>query len=125
MNIGEKVTLLRDTFCDGNNLRFATLMESSPTTVSNWCNANSLGKEVIIKILTKLPDVDANWLLMDNGNMLKGKNANEVPSFYLEEIKSLKAELKEAYKEIGKLEGENNIMREQIGLSQRKNGKTA
>lgn len=71
MNIGEKVSLLREYFCEGNNLKFAEMMESSPTTTSNWCKAESLGKEVIVKILSKLPKVDANWLLMDDGEMLK------------------------------------------------------
>lgn len=69
MNIGEKITLLREKFSGGNNLKFAELMEASPTTTSNWCKADSLGKEVIVKILSKLPNVDANWLLMDKGSM--------------------------------------------------------
>lgn len=71
MNIGEKVSLLREYFCEGNNLRFAELMDAAPTTTSNWCKAESLGKEVIVKILSKLPEIDANWLLMDTGEMLK------------------------------------------------------
>lgn len=71
MNIGEKVSLLREYFCEGNNQKFAEMMESSPTTTSNWCKAESLGKEVIVKILSKFPNVDANWLLMGDGEMLK------------------------------------------------------
>lgn len=71
MDIGEKITLLRDKFSDGNNLKFAKLMGSSPTTVSNWCKADSLGKDVLVKILSNLPEIDANWLLMDRGSMLK------------------------------------------------------
>lgn len=46
-------------------------MDAAPTTTSNWCKAESLGKEVIVKILSKLPEIDANWLLMDTGEMLK------------------------------------------------------
>lgn len=74
MNIGEKVSLLRETFCNGNNIQFAELMEASPTTTSNWCKAESLGKDVLVKILSKLPSVDANWLLMGKGEMLKSDN---------------------------------------------------
>lgn len=71
MNIGQKVSLVREYFCEGNNLRFAERMEASPTTTSNWCKADSLGKDVLVKILSKFPEVDANWLLMDLGDMLK------------------------------------------------------
>lgn len=51
-------------------------MEASPTTTSNWCKADSLGKDVLVKILSKFPEVDANWLLMDLGEMLKHINNN-------------------------------------------------
>lgn len=70
MDIGEKVSLLRTRYSGGNNLKFAELMEESPGTTSNWCKAKSLGREVLVKILSKLPDVNANWLLMDKGEML-------------------------------------------------------
>ena len=87
----------------------------------------TITSDVIEKTIEAYPNINIEWLLTGKGDMTK--EAPIITSsdnlFYLEEIKSLKAELKEAYKEIGKLEGENNIMREQIGLSQRKNGKTA
>lgn len=53
-------------------------MEASPTTTSNWCKADSLGKDVLVKILSKFPEVDANWLLMDYGKMLKQMNNDSI-----------------------------------------------
>ena len=53
-------------------------MDASPTTTSNWCKADSLGKDVLVKILTKFPEVDANWLLMGLGEMLKPINNNSL-----------------------------------------------
>lgn len=76
MNIGERVSLLREKFSKGNNIKFAELMGETPATTSNWCKAKSLGREVIVKILSKLPDVDANWLLMDKGEMIKSSSAS-------------------------------------------------
>lgn len=76
MNIGQKVSLIREYFCEGNNLKFAERMEASPTTTSNWCKADSLGKDVLVKILSKFPEVDANWLFMDLGEMLRQVNNN-------------------------------------------------
>ena len=35
MYIGEKVTLLRETFSEGNNLKFAEIMGETPATTSN------------------------------------------------------------------------------------------
>lgn len=71
MNIGEKIVFLRERYGGGNNIKFAEIMGESPTTTSNWCKAKSLGREVLVKILSKLPDVDANWLLMDTGEPFK------------------------------------------------------
>lgn len=75
MYVGEKITLLRNKFSEGSNTKFAELMEETTTTTSNWCKAKSLGREVLVKILSKLPEVDANWLLMDIGSMLKSDKA--------------------------------------------------
>lgn len=79
MYIGEKVTILREIFSEGNNLKFAEIMGETPATTSNWCKAKSLGREVLVKILSKLPNVDANWLLMDSGSMLKSE-ASTIPT---------------------------------------------
>lgn len=76
MDIGGRVSLLREKFSKGNNIKFAELMGETPATTSNWCKAKSLGREVIVKILSKLPDVDANWLLMDKGEMLKSSSSS-------------------------------------------------
>ena len=117
MYIGEKVTLLRETFSEGNNLKFAEIMGETPATTSNWCKAKSLGREVLVKILSKLPDVDANWLLMDNGPMLKSEASAQpaqAPSSVImipfEEYKKSIAEKDEVIKDqahkIGMLEHE-------------------
>ena len=117
MYIGEKVTLLRETFSEGNNLKFAEIMGETPATTSNWCKAKSLGREVLVKILSKLPDVDANWLLMDNGPMLKSEASAQpaqAPSSVImipfEEYKKSTAEKDEVIKDqahkIGMLEHE-------------------
>ena len=117
MYIGEKVTLLRETFSEGNNLKFAEIMGETPATTSNWCKAKSLGREVLVKILSKLPDVDANWILMDNGPMLKSEASAQpaqAPSSVImipfEEYKKSIAEKDEVIKDqahkIGMLEHE-------------------
>lgn len=81
MYTGEKITLLRNKFSEGSNTKFAELMEETPTTTSNWCKAKSLGREVLVKILSKLPEVDANWLLMDIGSMLKSEETKPKVSY--------------------------------------------
>lgn len=120
MDIGQKVTLLRSTFCEGNNLKFAKLMNESPTTVSNWCQAKSLGKDVILKILASIPDVDANWLLMGNGDMLKSTSSETLPPVKEQEYKNT---IKELETEIVSLKAENKVLRELAGLGERKDSK--
>ena len=55
---------------------FARKMEESPQTISNWVSRGA-GKNVLNKILSKFPDVNANWLLTGEGEMLSRKENNE------------------------------------------------
>ncbi len=81
MNIGAKIVFLREKYSGGSNIKFAELMGESTTTTSNWCKAKSLGREVLVKILSKLPDVDANWLLMDASPPFKSDVLNPKISY--------------------------------------------
>ena len=48
-------------------------MDVRPQVVSNWV-ARGAGKQVLSKILTKFPEVNANWLLTGEGEMLSESN---------------------------------------------------
>jgi hypothetical protein len=56
----------------GNKAKFAKTVNEKPNTVGNWfARGDSIGKDVINKIITTFPNIDSNWLLTGEGEMLK------------------------------------------------------
>ena len=72
---GERISDIISHFCE-SKADFARKMEESPQTISNWVSRGA-GKNVLNKILSKFPDVNANWLLTGEGEMLSRKENNE------------------------------------------------
>lgn len=78
------------------------------------------------KIIEKYPQLSIEWLLAGEWKMLKTSNDQlEVITDYSDEgppneIDNLKREIEELKAEINMLKGENRILREQVGLGERK-----
>lgn len=51
-----------------NDAEFARFLDIKPNTLSNWYTRNSIDYQ---KIITKCEDIDANWLLTGEGDMIK------------------------------------------------------
>lgn len=69
MTIKEKIL----TFLDYKGIRKAEFFESIGIAPSNFKGAakqTELGGDKIVRILTALPDLSAEWLLRDEGNMI-------------------------------------------------------
>jgi len=81
----------------------------------------SIQPDKLKSIAINYPSIDIAWLMTGISSSVN----SEPNSSLIDEIESLKQKLEESKKEILRLEGENSVMREQLGLSQRKNGKTA
>ena len=76
--IGYRVAKIRTDFCDDNNTLFAERLGMSKQTASGLCNGTkSVGKQTIEKILAAFPQVSRSWLVVGEGNMLKGDNSNQ------------------------------------------------
>lgn len=69
---GERISNIISHFCK-SKAEFARRMDESPQSVSNWV-ARGAGKNVLNKILSRFPDVNANWLLTGEGEMLTNPN---------------------------------------------------
>lgn len=101
----------------------ATQLSVTSSSVSNWCNKQSLiPLKNIIAILELFPDVDSNWLLLGRGAMLIGddtlsewtKSNSDIceecfkKDGVIEELKNQmdkqSMEIKKLYIEIGKFE---------------------
>jgi 4-hydroxy-L-threonine phosphate dehydrogenase PdxA len=94
-------------------------------------NAN-IGEDIILKVIENCPDISPNWLIFGKGEMLKtGEKPANQPinntntqestqenSYIIEKIfqqlEEKNKEVKELSKEIGRLEAENDYLREQL-----------
>lgn len=72
----ERISKVIAHFCK-SKAEFARRMDVRPQVVSNWA-ARGAGKQVLSKILTKFPEVNANWLLTGEGEMLNKKKREDV-----------------------------------------------
>jgi hypothetical protein len=74
-SINTRIKEVREHYCHDSNKEFATVLSESGATVNNWIrDGYSVGRGVASKIVTKFPEVDLNWLLTGNGEMLKANN---------------------------------------------------
>lgn len=111
--------------------RLKAFLKKNNIKAVDFCNAigvssgfiagmrESIQPDKLKSIAINYPSLDIAWLMTGISTSVKTDNSLN------DELESLKQKLEEAKKEILRLEGENSIMREQLGLSQRKNGKSA
>ncbi len=113
---------------------FAALIGMEQVTFNNYMiGKRGLSYEVVDAILRTFPEVSAEWLLRGSGEMLKdtqsspsAANSDTEPKFsttsamYETLIKDRDEQIEELKAEVNKLIGENNVMREQLGMKERK-----
>ncbi len=77
------------------------------TTINRQLNGTAqLSAKTVESFLLHFPDISAEWLLRGKGDMYLSEASSDM------EIEALKAEL-------NMLKGENNVLREQLGLNKR------
>lgn len=132
MNINKRIKEIRECLSNNSNKEFSEKLNVSSQAISNYVrDGYNIGREVIENILKAFPQLDANWLLMGEGNMLK--NISDMPqvsdpqiiSLLREQITDLKdtidrkdREINNLNQEIGRLKGildENKIQYRQTG----------
>ncbi len=103
-----------------SDTELANLLGINKSTLSNWYRRNTVDYDLVF---SKCEHVDINWLLFGQGEMLRekeapsygqreestsmlGERSGEYNLMYKKLLEEKVAELKEAYKEIGRLEFE-------------------
>jgi transcriptional regulator with XRE-family HTH domain len=72
MTINYRIKEIRDKLCEGLTKNLASRLKVSSQAVSNYMREGyNVGREVIEKILTVFPDINAAWLLTGEGEMLR------------------------------------------------------
>ena len=127
--INERINLIMSEFGFKSKRAFADKIGIAQTSFNDILRGAEPKYSTLYKIMLAEPLISSEWLLVGSGPMLKEdlkKNQTPEVDMLLSEVKSLKEELKESYIEIGRLQGENRILREQANLGERKvNGKSA
>lgn len=98
---------------------FAEFLGINQSTLSNWHKRGTLQYETII---SKCEDIDANWLLTGEGEMLK-KSVHEEDNYFVNESNPEKYEScpNNKDKEIAHLENENRMQKDIIEGLKREN----
>lgn len=86
----------------------------------------TVSSDTIERVLDKYPQLNLDWLFRGEGDMLRtsGINTGDVQNVYETLVTDKDEQIEELKAEVNRLLGENNVMREQLGMSQRK-GKSA
>lgn len=107
------------------DVELATFLGISKSTLSNWYKRNTIDYDLLF---SKCEQIDKNWLLMGEGEMLKAgisvsqlplsqkpSDENKAQSEFLEEIRELYKENRELYKENRELRRELDELKDQGG----------
>lgn len=92
---GGKISQIIKHFCE-SNAEFARNVGETPQNINNWVTRGA-GMNVLEKILEKYPEVNLNWLLKDEGEMLSVREVVKViekPSENADMILALKERIK-------------------------------
>lgn len=58
----------------GSNIEFAKALGEKPNTTSNWVSGNrNIGMDIVEKLIAIIPNLNANWLITGEGEMLKNE----------------------------------------------------
>lgn len=77
--LNDRISQLRQTFCEDNNREFSELINVNEQALSQICSGKrNAGLEIVQKILDNLPEIDANWLLRGKGNMTIDRSGKSV-----------------------------------------------
>jgi len=75
MTINSRIKKIRKELCNDSTKELSEILGVSSQAVSNYIrDGYSVGEGVLYKIATKFPQINANWLLTGEGDMLKSEN---------------------------------------------------
>lgn len=70
--VNDRIKEIRERFYENSNKRFADKLEISAQRMSNLCNSDTAGKEIMDRILELNPQINKCWMYCGVGPMLVG-----------------------------------------------------
>lgn len=118
--ISARLTQIRVTFCNNKTRIFAQKTGINENMLANFCSGLRVpGKKTLEKILSAFPPVNADWLLMGKGDMLRNAAGTPFDARYMAEPSSEGTLLQmytEAIRENERLRMEVERLREKLLL---------
>lgn len=106
-----------------NPTKLAKEYSVNQKTLNNQINSDiQLSASTILLILNTFSDVSVEWLMRGTGEMLLTEQSQQKSN---SEASGAEIEIEKLKMQIARLEGQNDLMREQIGMSKTKRSKTA
>ena len=85
--IGERIKKVREHYCNGDNTRFAMILDEKVATVSNWTTRGTNSVETLKKLSDTFKDLNLDWLLTGEPPMLKSEsNVKSAEPFLREDL---------------------------------------
>jgi len=92
MDINKKIDDLAVKYFDGNNVKFASKMNTSETNIRNYRTKTVPKVDFLVK-LNELLDISLDWLILDKGSMIQGKDLTEPHQRFLLQGENRKSEV--------------------------------
>lgn len=73
--IAERLNVLVNTYGEGSKAEFARLIDVKAQSLTNWAK-RGMSKDAIAKIKKSIPELNIDWLLTGEGEMLKNVESN-------------------------------------------------
>lgn len=70
--ISERICVIVERYCDGNNSRFGEVIGESEANVRNYRNGKTPPKVKALVAIVKNFDISPEWLLLGTGAMVRG-----------------------------------------------------
>lgn len=111
-NFNRRVKILIDNYAEGNTAKFATLINEQPHRVTSVVGKRQVtpGIDFLANILNTFQDVNPQWLISGQGDMLTTQEYNP---------NKMKEELSHLQKMVEALEAEKTILYGQLQMLQK------
>lgn len=106
----DRIKKIMEVYCQGNMSKFARSLGVTPAVVSNSIARGSFSVDLILRIVNAYPTISAEWLMRDEGDMMRDS------FFQTGEVDDLRAQVSTLNKQIDDMRKDKELLYEHIEL---------